>query len=234
MPTLGSSKRKTVRSRVRARPSITFCRLPPDRLPTARSMFGGRSFSRSMIGPTSAPLGPALQDAGAREARQVERRHRGVLADRPRQGEALGNAVGGKIGGAPTQARARQGALVGHAVQADATAHDRLEPIDRAHQLRLAAADEPRDPGDLAGPRVEVDAGDRAVRGGQVLDIERHRAGRMGDGRKEDVDAPPVISSTSSPSVTVAASSVLMCRPSRSTVTRSRARGSRACGARRR
>src|SRR5216683_3228057 len=173
MPTLGSSNRKTVRSRVSARPSITFWRLPPESTPAARSMLGGLSCSCSMMVVIVARSEPCRSTP----KRAKEGRSSTVIEAFSRIGRdnALQTSAWGRV-------------LVGRTVNAHDAAGDRLEPIDRADQLRLAAADKACDAGDLAGPGVEVHVANAAVDQREVLDVDQNLARLVLDRWKEQVD----------------------------------------------
>ena len=104
-----------------------------------------------------------------RERPEVKRRHRRVLSNGQRQREPLGDAIRGEISDPAPKAVPRTRLLVGFTSEADRSAGDRLQPVDGAHQLRLAATDEAGDPGDLPRAGMKVRARDGAAFEGQVL-----------------------------------------------------------------
>src|SRR5882757_3047951 len=133
-------------------------------------------------------LGTLAQHAETGEGWQVEHGHRGVLADRARQREPFRDPVGGEIGDTALQAAAWSREFVRSAVDAYGAAVDLFETVDRADQLRLAAADEARDAGDLTGPGVEVHVANAAVGEREVLDVDQDLARFVWDRWKQQVD----------------------------------------------
>ena len=127
-----------------------------------RSGLGGRNCSRSMICRVSRRSAPRRIQPKVESSWKSQRHERNVLANWPLQREAFGNAIGGEVANPAAQAQRRRNPVAWLAIHLNASASERLEAIDRADQLGLAATDQTRNPRDLPGVGVKINVGNNA------------------------------------------------------------------------
>ena len=205
-------------------PARTFCRLPPESWRPRCSMCGGRSWSCSRS--TVRARRSSTRRSSRPRAKVGSRAMPSTRSPAP-AGRARGPPPPGRRGNSRCRrfsAARGDGCVDDRPRTRISPAVDQLQPEGRPDQLRLAAADEPGDAHDLAGTHVELEASSTdAVGQRQPLDREQRLAGRAADlGNSAPTRARSSVRSVACRSRRGA--TVVILRPSRSTVIRSASR----------
>ena len=131
---------------------------------------------------------------------QIQRCHRRILAHRPRNRQAFGDAVRREVAYASPRAPAATEAQLPRRRRGSSRRY-RFQPENSADDFGFAATDQPRDAGDLARAGIESDIVHTSRRQGEMVDLKQLPGRAVSNVREQQPILRPVISSTSSVSI---------------------------------